>query len=111
MSVDLDNLRNEEEFIRLCILNGKWCSPWAHKIDYFGEDWLIDSMSIMGDNNYCGYGNDIYISVKLYYEKLNDKTCFSNGYHYTTGRIVKLSDIIMYKRFLKLKKLKEKICQ
>jgi len=104
---NINNIIKDEYSIRLCIINGLWCSNNAHKIDYFGNDWIIDKIYILENSHHPkAYGDDIYIKADIYYNKLNNSECYSNGYFYSTSRVIKLSDIIKCQRYLKIKKLK-----
>ena len=103
--ITIEDIYKDVEIVKECIRNGKWCSEYATPREY--PDMLISGMFIDNHPDYAYYYglDDVYINVKLYYDKLNDSTCFPNGYKYTTARLVRLSDIVMYKRYYKLKQL------
>lgn len=50
-------------------------------------------------------GKDTYLTVHFYYRKLDNDKCFSNGYYFVTNRTLKLSDILMEQRKIKLEKI------
>ena len=81
--------------IKKCIDDGKYCAIEPYKHNW--KDWIIDSIDFFCNDDYKSYyGNDVFLKVKIYHTKTSKKHTFSNGFQYTTDRIIKMSDISKY---------------
>ncbi len=83
--------------IRQCIEDGIYCAIEPHKANW--KHWIIDRIDLLCNEDYKSYyGDDVYLDVKIYHTKTKKHHTFSNGFQYTTNRIVKMSDVIKYSK-------------